>query len=156
MYRDLFLNARAVFEEKYGRNLVIAFKKFQDLGVLEIITSAATHGFLPLMQNRNAVRAQIMVAVEHHKKHLGRAPKVSAPGVRILRRLEEVLHEAGIGYFFTDAHGVFHARPSEVRVYAPIYTVRAWPHSAGTSNRPSRSGAPSKATRGLQLPGFLP
>jgi len=31
MYRDIFRNSRYVFEEKYGRNLVTAFKKFQDL-----------------------------------------------------------------------------------------------------------------------------
>jgi 1,4-alpha-glucan branching enzyme len=123
MYRDLFVNARAVFEEKYGRNLVIAFKKFQDLGVLELITCAATHGFLPLMQNRNAVRAQIMVAVEHHKKHFGAAPKgIWLPECGYYEGLDEVLDEAGIRYFFTDAHGVFHASPRpKYGVYAPIY-----------------------------------
>jgi 1,4-alpha-glucan branching enzyme len=124
MYRDLFVNARAVFEEKYGRNLVAAFKKFQDLGVLEIITCAATHGFLPLMQNRNAVRAQIMVAVEHHKKHFGRAPKgIWLPECGYYEGLDEVLNEAGIRYFFTDAHGVFHSSPRpKFGVYAPITT----------------------------------
>jgi 1,4-alpha-glucan branching enzyme len=62
MYLELFQNTRAVFEDTYGRDLVRAFKKYQDLGVLEIITCAATHGFLPLMHNKNAVRAQIAVA----------------------------------------------------------------------------------------------
>jgi 1,4-alpha-glucan branching enzyme len=124
MYRDLFVNARAVFEERYGRNLVTAFKKYQDLGVLEIITCAATHGFLPLMQNRNAVRAQIMVAVEHHKKHFGRAPKgIWLPECGYYEGLDEVLNEAGILYFFTDAHGVFHSSPRpKYGVYAPITT----------------------------------
>lgn len=123
-YRDLFLNALAVFEEKYERNLVIAFKKFQDLGVLEIITCAATHGFLPLMQNRNAVRAQIMVAVEHHNKHFGRAPKgIWLPECGYYEGLDEALNEAGLQYFFTDAHGVFLATPRpKYGVYAPIYT----------------------------------
>ena len=32
-------------------DLVAAFRKFQDLGKLEIITCGATHGFLPLMEN---------------------------------------------------------------------------------------------------------
>ena len=124
MYLDLFKNARSVFEEKYNRNLVTAFKKFQDLGVLEIITCAATHGFLPLMQNRNAVRAQIMVAVEHHKKHLGQAPKgIWLPECGYYPGLDEVLHEAGIRYCFTDSHGVFQASPRpKYGVYAPIYT----------------------------------
>lgn len=124
MYRDLFLDARAVFEEKYDRNLVGAFKKFQDLGVLEIITCGATHGFFPLMLNANAVRAQIMVAVEQHQKHLGRAPKgIWLPECGYYEGLEEILHEAGLRYFFTDSHGVFHASPRpKYGVYAPIYT----------------------------------
>jgi len=124
MYRDIFRNARYVFEEKYGRNLVTAFKKFQDLGKLEIITCGATHGFLPLMLNPNAVRAQIQVAVEQHTKHLGRPPRgIWLPECGYFEGLDGFLKEAGIRYFFTDSHGVFHASPRpKYGVYAPIYT----------------------------------
>jgi 1,4-alpha-glucan branching enzyme len=124
MYLDLFTNARYVFEVKYERNIVNAFKKFQDLGKLEIVTCAATHGFLPLMQNEKAVRAQIMVAVELHKKHLGRAPKgIWLPECGYYEGLDSILKDAGIRYFFTDSHGVFHAAPRpKYGVYAPIYT----------------------------------
>ena len=76
MYRERFNNCKYVFDTKYGRNLVAAFKKFQDLGKLEIITCSATHGFLPLMElNPNAVRAQIAIAVRNYEEHLGRPPK---------------------------------------------------------------------------------
>jgi 1,4-alpha-glucan branching enzyme len=123
MYLEMFRHARSVFEEKYGRNLVSAFKKFQDLGKLEIITCGATHGFLPLMVNRKAVRAQIMIAVQHHEKHLGRAPKgIWLPECGYYEGLDEILKEAGIRYFFTDSHGIFHASPRpKYGVYAPIY-----------------------------------
>jgi 1,4-alpha-glucan branching enzyme len=123
MYLEMFRNARSVFEEKYGRNLVSAFKKFQDLGKIEIVTCGSTHGFLPLMLNRKAVRAQIMIAVEHHKKHLGRAPKgIWLPECGYYEGLDEILKEAGIRYFFTDSHGIFHASPRpKYGVYAPIY-----------------------------------
>jgi 1,4-alpha-glucan branching enzyme len=123
MYRDLFANARFVFEEKYGRNLVTAFRKFQDLGKLEIITCGATHGFLPLMENAKAVRAQIMVAVDLHTRHLGRPPKgIWLPECGYYPGLDEILKEAGIRYFFTDSHGVFHATPRpKYGVYAPVY-----------------------------------
>jgi 1,4-alpha-glucan branching enzyme len=123
MYRDLFSNARFVFEEKYGLNLVTAFRKFQDLGRLEIITCAATHGFLPLMENSRAVRAQILVAVEHHAKHFGQPPKgIWLPECGYYEGLDEILKEAGIRYFFTDSHGIFHATPRpKYGVYAPIY-----------------------------------
>lgn len=124
MYRDMFLNARYVFDEKYGRNLVSAFRKFQDLGKLEIITCGATHGFLPLMRNPNAVRAQIQVAVEQHTKHLGRPPKgIWLPECGYFEGLDEFLKDAGIRYFFTDSHAVFHASPRpKYGVYAPVYT----------------------------------
>jgi 1,4-alpha-glucan branching enzyme len=123
MYHDLFTDARYVFEEKYGCNLINAFRKFQDLGKVEIITCAATHGFLPLMQNRNAVRAQVLVAVEHYKQHLGRAPKgIWLPECGYAEGIDEVLREAGIRYFFTDSHGVFHGSPRpKYGVYAPVY-----------------------------------
>jgi len=57
MYHWKFTRAREVFERQYGRNLVTAFKEFQDKGVLEIITVGATHGFLPMMESvPNAMR----------------------------------------------------------------------------------------------------
>jgi len=122
MYRDQFRNARHVFDEKYGRNLVTAFRKFQDLGRLEIITCAATHGFLPLMANRNAVRAQIRVAVDHHVRHLGRPPQgIWLPECGYDEGLDEILKECGIRYFFTDSHGVYHAVPRpKYGICAPI------------------------------------
>jgi 1,4-alpha-glucan branching enzyme len=123
MYHEMFVKARELFEEKYGRNLVTAFRRFQDLGKLEIITCAATHAFLPLMENPRAVRAQIMVAVEYHAKHLGRAPKgIWLPECGYYEGLDEILQEAGIRYFFTDSHGIYHSTPRpKYGVYAPIY-----------------------------------
>ena len=123
MYRDMFINARYVFEEKYGHNLVRAFRKFQDLGNVEIITCGATHGFLPLIQNQKAVRAQIMVAVEHYRQHFGKSPNgIWLPECGFYEGLDEILKEAGISYFFTDSHGLFQASPRpKYGVYAPIY-----------------------------------
>ena len=123
IYSDLFRNARYVFEEKYARNLVGAFRLFQDLGKLEIVTCGATHGFLPLMKNEKAVRAQVKVAVELHTKHLGRPPKgIWLPECGYYKGLDEILSEAGLHYFFTDSHGIFHATPRpKYGVYAPIF-----------------------------------
>ncbi len=124
MYHDIFVRSRADFDETYGRDLVAAFRKFQDRGELEIITCAATHGFLPLMQNRNAVRAQVRVAVEQHERRLGRRPRgIWLPECGYFAGLDAILREAGIEYFFTDAHGLFHATPRpQYGVYAPIRT----------------------------------
>jgi 1,4-alpha-glucan branching enzyme len=122
MYRDLFRNAKQVFEERYGRDLIAAFRRYQDLGKVEFVTSAATHGFLPLMRSRNAVRAQVMVAVEHYAKHFGRVPRgIWLPECGFREGLDEVLQEAGLDYFFTDSHGLLFATPRpKYGVYAPV------------------------------------
>ena len=125
MYHEMFTKARSLFEEKYGRDLVSAFRKFQDLGKLELITSAATHGFLPLMENEKAVRAQIMVAAEHYEKYFGLQPRgIWLPECGYYEGLDAILKEAGIRYFFTDSHGVFHAEPRPHLAVASVHDER--------------------------------
>ncbi len=124
MYRERFNNCKYVFETKYGGNLVRAFKKFQDMGKLEIITCAATHGFLPLMElNPNAVRAQIAIAAQNYEKHLGRPPRgIWLPECGYYPGLEEILKQHGIKFFFTDSHGILYGSPRpKYGVFAPIY-----------------------------------
>jgi len=59
----------------YGEDLIGAFKKLQDEGCVEIITCAATHGYLPLLGNDACVNAQIKQGVETYKKHFGKDPR---------------------------------------------------------------------------------
>ncbi len=125
LYRERFLKARHMFVQTYNKNILMGFKKFQDLGKLDIITCGATHGFLPLMENHpNAVRGQILTAVRDYERHFGRSPRGMwnaecgyYPG------LEKILEEGKIRYFFTDTHGLLHAdsRP-RYGVYAPMKT----------------------------------
>lgn len=124
MYRERFNNARYVFVNKYGNNLVSAFRKLQDSGCLEIITCAATHGFLPLMElEPQAVRAQIATAVKDYERHLGRPPRgIWLPECGYYPGLDSILSEFKIKYFFTDSHGVLYASPRpKYGVFAPIY-----------------------------------
>src|SRR5262245_26456726 len=48
MYHHRFTTLRETWHQ-YGRNVVGAFRKFQEAGKLEIITTAATHALLPLL-----------------------------------------------------------------------------------------------------------
>jgi 1,4-alpha-glucan branching enzyme len=124
MYHYRLTRVRHVFVEQYHHNLAEAFRRFLDLGKLEIITCGATHGYLPLMAvNMNAVRAQIATAVRHHEKYLGRRPNgIWLPECGYDVGIDEVLKEFGIKFFFTDAHGVLHASPRpKYGVFAPIY-----------------------------------
>lgn len=124
MYLDRFNRARHIFNEAYGKNLIWAFKKFQDLGKLEIITCGATHGYLPLMEiNRAATRAQVKVAAQHYASVLGRRPKgIWLPECGYQPGDDQILAEEGIRFFFTDTHGVLYASPRpKYGIYAPIY-----------------------------------
>src|SRR5262249_16579940 len=124
-YFETFKETREVFVNHYNRNLVNAFRRFQDAGVLEVITSGATHGFLPLMMgNRNWWRGQVLTAASDYERHFGRAPRgIWVPECGYEPGIEDVLHEAGIRYFFTDSHGVLHSEPRpKYGVFAPIIT----------------------------------
>ncbi|MCL2338007.1 MAG: DUF1957 domain-containing protein, partial [Firmicutes bacterium] len=124
MYRDRFRRIRHVFAEKYGCNLISAFKRLQELDRLEVITCAATHGFLPLLLTQpGAVRAQVGVAVDLYARHFGGPPAgFWLPECAYAHGIEDILHEFGLKYFFTDTHGVLFAshRP-KFGVFAPVF-----------------------------------
>lgn len=125
MYLHEFKELYDLFVNKYRKNLISAFKKFQDWGYLEIITCGATHGFLPLMQvNPQAVRAQVAIGAANYRKHLGRSPRgIWLPECGYYPGVERFLKEEGIRFFITDTHGILYAKPRpKYGVYAPIYT----------------------------------
>jgi len=63
------------FKSKYSCSIVKSLKSLQDLGAVEILTCAATHGYLPLLGDDRSVECQIHLAVENYKKHFGREPR---------------------------------------------------------------------------------
>ncbi|ASJ02445.1 1,4-alpha-glucan branching protein [Thermococcus profundus] len=100
-------------------DIIGKLRELQDAGYLEIITSAATHGYLPLLGRDEAIRAQIANGVATYEKHFGRRPKgIWLPecayrpegewelsGGRKIRRqgIERFLEEFGLEYFFVES-----------------------------------------------------
>ena len=123
LYRRLYLDTRDIFVKQYDCNLLSAFKKFNASGKLELITCAATHGFLPLLnKSEAAVRNQINTGVETFISHLGFAPAgFWLPECGYYPGLEMHLKNAGINYFFVDTHGIENASsPPRNGIYAPL------------------------------------
>ncbi|MDT3699040.1 MAG: 1,4-alpha-glucan branching protein domain-containing protein [Thermincola sp.] len=124
MYRDMYIRASQTYHDRYHRNLLTAFKRLQDLGVLEIITCGATHGYFPLLGvKKEGVKAQVGVAVDLYTKHMGRPPiGIWLPECGYNPGDDYILNDFGIKYFFTDTHGIMHAqtRP-KYGIYAPVY-----------------------------------
>ena len=113
LYRDRLEEAVAVFDTRYGRDLLDAFVQLQADGVLELITTAATHGYLPLLKTETAaVRAQLLVGAQTFQSMLGvPARGVWLPECGYYPGLEGLLEEAGYTYFFVDTHGILNATP---------------------------------------------
>jgi 1,4-alpha-glucan branching enzyme len=124
MYHWFFENTRKTYAEKYSRDLVSVFRRLGDAGHVEITTCAATHGFLPLMSlNKNAVRAQIEIACQYHRRNFGRRPRgIWLPECGYEPGMDVLLRESGVKFFFTDTHGILHASPRpRYGIFAPIY-----------------------------------
>jgi 1,4-alpha-glucan branching enzyme len=122
MYYHRFRRARDVFVQQYGNNLLNGFRRFFEAGKLELMTCAATHGFLPLMTNPTAARAQIEIGCREFERHFGRRPQgIWLPECGYVPGVDELLRDAGLRYFFTDTHGILYAEPRpKYGVYAPL------------------------------------
>jgi len=106
--RDLF--------RRIDADLVSAFRRLQEQGRLEIIGSAATHGYLPLLGRDESIRLQLAVGQQEHRRLFGVAPvgcwlpecayrpRGKWRGKKVRRGIEQHLADAGFRYFFTDAH----------------------------------------------------
>ena len=82
---DPFHSLVGMYQERYsairnlldgGGGLIRAFKALQDKGLLEIITCAATHAFLPhLTMEPGAIKRQIGIGCRVYERLLGRRPQ---------------------------------------------------------------------------------
>ncbi|MFM9071954.1 MAG: glycoside hydrolase family 57 protein [Cyanobium sp.] len=106
-----------------GGQLLARFRNLQQAGVLDLITCAATHGYLPLLRDSpEAVRAQLLAAVREHQRLLGERPLgIWLPECAYYEGLDQQLLACGLRYSILDGHGLLHAQPRpRYGVYAPI------------------------------------
>ncbi|MDO8734990.1 MAG: 1,4-alpha-glucan branching protein, partial [Elusimicrobiota bacterium] len=122
LYKHSFEKILDNFRNKYNRNIIAAFKKLQDEGYVEIITSAATHGYLPLLSRDSSIYAQLKIGIDIYEKHFGRKPKgiwlpecayrpekfVKITKNESYRRppIDEFLAVEGVEYFIVDGHAI--------------------------------------------------
>ncbi|HOX56099.1 MAG TPA: DUF1957 domain-containing protein [Candidatus Paceibacterota bacterium] len=124
-----------------GRDLVGAFRQFQEQGILEIITCAATHALLPLLADHPpSMRAQVLVARDHYRDCFGCDPRgIWLPECAYVESLDDVLQEANLRWFVTETHGILHARPKpQYATFAPVFTpngIAAFGRDADTARQ---------------------
>lgn len=121
-YRDWYSQIRDTFSGRFERNIVGSFKTLQDEGLIEIITCAATHGYLPLVARDSTIFGQLSTAVSSYQKHYGRKPRAiwlpecayrpgyyatDEQGRQYLKPgIEDFLAEQGISLFFSETHTI--------------------------------------------------
>jgi 1,4-alpha-glucan branching enzyme len=117
-YRDWYRDIQRSFHERYGRDLVGAFRHLQEMGVLDVLTSMATHCYTPLVERDSTIYAQLRAGIETTRRHMGQFPRgiwLPECGYRpayvkegdpsyVKPGIEEFLAEFNIRYFFTDTH----------------------------------------------------
>jgi 1,4-alpha-glucan branching enzyme len=124
MYHHRFTTIRETWDA-CRNDLVAAFRKLQDDGRIEIITTSATHALLPMLASHpSSVRAQILTARDHYRGCFGRDPAgIWLPECAYVDGVESFLQEANIRWFVLDTHGVLHARPRpRYGTFAPVFT----------------------------------
>jgi len=127
-WRQRLIRLRELFHA-IDQDLIAAFRALESAGRIEIISSAATHGYLPLLARDESIRLQLAVGVSEHRRLFGRSPKgcwlpecayrprgpwepwPTAPRTGVRRGIEEHLADAGFQYFFVDAHLAAAGRP---------------------------------------------
>lgn len=119
-YRDRYTHLLRLLTDEYGRDIIAQFRRLQELDVAEIATSAATHGYLPLMERDSTVAAQVGVGVAAYTRHFGRAPRsfwlpecayrptfrVDGAGGYVKPGLQAFLAERGLRVFFVETHTI--------------------------------------------------
>ncbi len=111
--------------ESHGGRLLPAFARAESAGQLALITTAATHAFLPLLRHLpEALHAQVGLGVQTHVRLLGRPPQgFWLPECGYFPGVEAWLAAAGLRFTFLEARGVVFAEPRPVAsVYAPLFT----------------------------------
>lgn len=123
MWINFYENVWNDFDNRYGGNILSAFAKLWSAGYIEVLTSAATHGYLPLILDDRCVRAQIEVGKQTTQKRLNKVPSGIwlpecayrpsyewAPPINGFNEpkrragIEEILSDMGISHFVVDSH----------------------------------------------------
>jgi 1,4-alpha-glucan branching enzyme len=122
-YKDWFERIKYDFNVRFKQDMIGAFRDLQDTGYIEIITCAATHGYLPLLGRDSSINAQIKMSIRSYQRMFGRTPTaiwlpecayrpayITEDGHR-RPGLETFLAENGLKVFFTETHTITGGQP---------------------------------------------
>lgn len=138
-YHRAFTAARRRVADRTGGDLIGAFGRLADAGVLRLMTTAATHGLLPILApSPAAVRAQITLGIAEFRRHLRREPAgFWLPECGYYAGLDATLAAAHVRFVCVETQALeLASAPLAYGIYAPTYCpagVAAFARDADTS-----------------------
>lgn len=125
MYHRHFRAIRDLYNRVYRRDLIAAFRSVAESGAVELITSAATHAYLPaLLSEPSSVRAQLCIGTKYFSETFGTKPRgIWLPECGFAPELDPFIRESGSRYFFVESHGLLAGSPPPLQsIYGPVAT----------------------------------
>jgi len=143
LWEEFYRRTAAFFVHDLSRDLVGALRRLHEQGHVEMLASAATHAYLPLLGLDDSVRAQVEIGTAVYQQHFHQPPRgfwlpecgyrpagdwtppiSGIDGLRPGKRqaIDEVLAAAGLSYFLVDERQLRRSPPdygshSPCRVY---------------------------------------
>ncbi|MDR1956460.1 MAG: DUF1957 domain-containing protein [Treponema sp.] len=125
LFYDKAVDRRILFTERYEGNILKICDYYQRKGRLELLTTAATHSFLPFYTaHACALQAQFEVALASYRLHFGKSPQgFWLPEFGWAPELERYLRSYNFAYTLVDTHGLIYGKPSAAKgSFYPIKT----------------------------------
>jgi 1,4-alpha-glucan branching enzyme len=132
LWAEFYRRTAAFFAGDLSHNLIGALRRLQKQGEVEVLTSAATHAYLPLLAFDGSVRAQIEIGTASYRRHFGTQPHGfwlpecayrpagqwtppldDVAGLQSTERpaIDQLLAAAGLRYFIVDARQLMSSAP---------------------------------------------
>jgi len=135
-YADWYDARLWAFRDRFEGDLIGALRRLRESGHVEIITSGATHPYLPLLSRDSSVYAQVRAGVASYQRTFSDSPDgfwlpecgyrpatVEGDGTR-RPGLEEFLAAQGILFTFVESHAIEGgAPPTGCAHLAPCYAI---------------------------------
>ncbi|NLF46345.1 MAG: glycoside hydrolase family 57 protein [Syntrophomonadaceae bacterium] len=110
-YHRFYRDIRRDFIVEMDKDIVGMARQMQDEGKIEIITTAATHAYLPLLE-KNSLERQVEWGKKIYQKYFGCSPRgFWLPECGYFKGMEDVLLEYGFEYFYVDSHAIEGGKP---------------------------------------------
>jgi 1,4-alpha-glucan branching enzyme len=165
-WRGRYHHSLSQFDALDG-DLIGALRALESHGRIELMSSAATHGFLPLLARDESVRLQLFAGRAEHERLFGRAPSgcwlpecayrprgawapwPSGPRAVMRAGIEKHLQDAGYRFVVVDSHLARAGRPLEAYHVAAVAAVTPTGDAFRSPYRDYAIGSGPNAVRAL-------